>query len=68
MNVRFITRAICRIIKALVQERDERLVVMCHNIHRVVNVPKRSWFTAERLEVQEEHGVPPDRAAAAVPA
>lgn len=36
--------AINPIIKVLVLDRDERALVMCHKIHRVVRMPRICWL------------------------
>lgn len=64
--------AISPTIKALVPDRDERALVMCHKIHRVVRAPRMrrlqvySGALARALGVVVKHGVPVDGAATAV--
>lgn len=64
--------AISPIIKVLVLDRDESALVMCHKIHRVVRVLQicrlqlYSSVPVFALGVVVKHGVPVDRAAAAV--
>lgn len=64
--------AISPIIKVLVPDRDERALVMCHKIHRVVRTPRvcrlqlYSSASARALGLVVKHGVPADGAATAV--
>lgn len=66
--------AISPIIKVLVLDRDESVlvVVMCHKIHRVVRTARICRFaaftaaSARALGVVVKHGVPADGAATAV--
>lgn len=64
--------AISPIIKVLVPDRDERALVMCHKIHRVVRTPRvcrlqlYSSASACALGLVVKHGVPADGAATAV--
>lgn len=68
----YIATAISPIIKALVLDRDERALVMCHKIHRVVRAvqthPQQLYSTTPACApgVVVKHGVPPDGARTAV--
>lgn len=68
----YITIAISPIIKALVLDRDEGALVMCHKIHRVVRAvqtnPQQLYSTSSACApgVVVKHGVPSDGARTAV--